>query len=134
MIVSLLVATFVIALAVTTFVAFIFAKPIDDILHHVVPVDISRAWGRYLRYAIYVFGIGGGVRVWDFEKYLVPTPPYNEAVPLTSDRWMLEIYQTIIGTLQSTAGILLIFFVAALIAVVILRLFEARTPKTESPK
>ena len=134
MIVSLLIATFIVALAVTSFVALLFAKPIDAILNRVVPGDISRAWARYLRFAIYVFGLGGGVRVWDFEKYLLPRPPTNEVIPLTSDRWVLEIYQTIIGTLQSTAGILLVFFVAALIAVVIVRFFEERTPKTESPK
>ncbi len=131
MIVSLLIATFVVSVAVASLVALLFAKPIDDILNRVVPGDISRAWARYLRFAIYVFGIGGGVRMWDFEKYLTATQPYNTIVPLSTERWVLEIYQTVIGTLQSTAGLLLAFFVAALIAVVIVRFFESRTPKPE---
>ena len=132
MIVTLLIATFIIALVVASLVAFIFAKPIGGIMARVVPGDISRAWTRYLVFAIYVFGIGGGVRVWDFEKYLAPTPPTNQLVTLTADRWMLEIYQTIIGTLQSTATMLLVFFVFALIAVVIVRFAEIRATKTES--
>ncbi|MCJ7533284.1 MAG: hypothetical protein MUO64_19970 [Anaerolineales bacterium] len=134
MIITLLLSTFVIAFAVASIVVFIFNKPIEAILRRVVPVDISYAWTRYLRFAIYVVGIGGGVRVWDFEKYLTLQEPYKEVIQLTSERWILEIYNTVIGTLQSVAMILLIFFVFALIAVVIVRMYEARTTKTESQK
>ena len=134
MIITLLLSTFVIAFAVASIVVFVFNKPIEAILRRVVPVDISYAWTRYLRFAIYVVGIGGGVRVWDFEKYLTLQEPYKEVVQLTSERWILEIYNTVIGTLQSVAMILLIFFVFALIAVVIVRMYEARTTKTESQK
>ena len=134
MIITLLLSTFVIAFAVASIVVFIFNKPIEAILRRVVPVDISYAWTRYLRFAIYVVGIGGGVRVWDFEKYLTLQEPYKEVIQLTSERWILEIYNTVIGTLQSVAMILLIFFVFALIAVVIVRMVEARTTKTESQK
>jgi hypothetical protein len=134
MIITLLLSTFVIAFSVASIVVFIFNKPIEAILKRVVPVDISYAWTRYLRFAIYVVGIGGGVRVWDFEKYLTLQEPYKEVIQLTSERWILEIYNTVIGTLQSVAMVLLIFFVFALIAVVIVRMYEARTTKTESQK
>ena len=134
MVVTLLVSTFVIAFAVASIVVFLFNKPIDGILKRVVPPEISYAWTRYLRFAIYVVGIGGGVRVWSFEKYLTLQEPYKEIVPLTPDRWMLEIYETVIGTLQSAAMVLLVFFIFALIAVVIVRIFETRAAKTESQK
>ncbi len=134
MVITLLVTTFVIAFVVASTVVFIFTRPVDSIMRRIAPLDISRAWTRYLQFAIYVVGIGGGVRVWDFEKYMTPMEPYREIVQLTSNRWMLEIYQTIIGTLQSTAMVLLVFFVFALIAVVIVRVFEMRTTKAESPK
>jgi hypothetical protein len=130
MVIVLLITTFVIAFVVASLVAFLFARPIDNILQRVVPPDISPAWSRYLRFAIYVVGIGGGVRVWDLEKYLTAQEPYRAIVLLTNERWMLEIYQTIIGTLQSTAMVLLLFFVFALIAVVLVRLFESRTART----
>jgi hypothetical protein len=132
MLIALLLTTFLIALAVASIVVFIFTKPIDSILKRVVPVEISSAWAKYLKFALYVVGIGGGVRVWDFEKYLTPVEPYKEIIPLTSDRWILELYQTIIGALQSSAMVLLVFFVFALIAVVIIRAFEARVVKADS--
>jgi hypothetical protein len=132
MIITLLVVTFIVAFAVSSIVVLIFTKPIEGILSRVIPDEISSAWSRYLKFAIYVVGIGGGVRVWSFEKYLTLQEPYKEIVPLTSDRWVLEIYQTIIGTLQSTVLLLLVFFVFALIALVIVRAFELRKAKTES--
>ena len=132
MIITLLVVTFIVAFAVASIVVLIFTKPIEGILSRVIPDEISLAWSRYLKFAIYVVGIGGGVRVWSFEKYLTLQEPYKEIVPLTSDRWVREIYQTIIGTLQSTVMLLLVFFVFALIALVIVRAFELRKAKTES--
>ncbi|MBI3761375.1 MAG: hypothetical protein HY260_05870 [Chloroflexi bacterium] len=134
MVIALLASTFVIAFAVASIVVLVFNKSIDSILKRVVPADISSAWARYLRFAVYVVGIGGGVRVWDFEKYLTAQDPYKGVVELTPDRWVLEVYQTIIGTLQSTAMLLLVFFVFALVAVVIVRIFETRATKAEVPK
>jgi hypothetical protein len=58
--------------------------------------------------------------------------PYKDIVPLTPDRWVLEIYLTLIGTLQSSSMVLLVFFVFALIAVVIVRAFETRTGKGDT--
>lgn len=132
MVITLLVTTFVVAFVVATLVVFLFTKPIDSILHQVLPPDLCPAWAKYLRFAIYVVGIGGGVRVWDLEKYLTAQEPYNAIVELTRARWLLELYQTIIGTLQSITIMLLAFFVFALIAVVLVRIFDRRQPKIAS--
>ena len=126
MVVTLFITTFIVAFAVASLVVVIFNKPISAILNQVVPAELSPAWACYLRFAIYVVGIGGGVRVWDLEKYLTAQEPYKVIVQLTRERWMLELYQTIIGTLQSTTILLLVFFVFALIAVVLVRIFERR--------
>lgn len=134
MVITLLITTFAVAFAVASIVAAIFNRPIDGILKRVVPAEISYAWTRYLRFAVYVVGIGGGVRVWSFEKYLTLQEPYKDIIQLTSDRWTLEIYETVIGTLQSAAMVLLVFFVFALIAVVIVRIFETRAAKPEAPQ
>jgi hypothetical protein len=132
-IIALLIVTFIVAFAVASIVVLVFSKPIDGILSRIIPEEIGSAWARYLKFAIYVVGIGGGVRVWSLEKYLTLQDPYNEIVPLTSDRWVLELYDTIIGTLQSTVILLLVFFVFALIALVIVRALELRRVKTELP-
>jgi len=132
MIIFLFIATFVISLAVSFLVVALFNKSIESILKRVVPDEISYAWLRYMRFAIFVFGIGGGVRVWEMEKYLTPQESTKEVIELSAYRWILEIYQTIISTLQSTAGILLAFFIFGLIAVVVVRIFETRNSKSEN--
>lgn len=42
-------------------------------------------------------------------------------IVLNGDRWVLEVYRTIIGTLQGVAWMLLLFFAVALIACVIVK-------------
>ncbi len=132
MVIALLVVTFVIALVVASIVVLLFNRPIDAILRRIIGEDISRAWGRYLRFAIYIVGIGGGVQVWSFEKYLTPQGPGQEIAQLNGDRWVLEIYAAVMGTLQSTAWLLLVFFIFALIALVIVRAMEARRANVPS--
>jgi hypothetical protein len=125
MFLTLLVVTFFIALIVSSIVARLFAKPIDDILKRIINDTISSAWAHYLQFAIYVVGISSGVRIWSLENYITPRP--NTApVELTRDRWVLEVYRTIIESLQGLAWVLLVFFVVALIAFVIVRAFELR--------
>lgn len=133
MVITLLITTFLVAFAVASLVVFLFNRPIESILRQVLPAELSPAWAKYLRFAIYVVGIGGGVRVWDLEKYMIAQDPYKVIVELTPERWMLELYQTIIGTLQSSTILLLVFFVFALIAVVIVRIFATKGVKPEAP-
>jgi sensor histidine kinase regulating citrate/malate metabolism len=128
---ALLAVTFVISVVMSFIVAAIFAKPIRVMLQRIIQDEISQAWERYLRFAIYVVGISSGVRVWDLEKYI--TPPAREGakiIELTPERWVLESYRSIIGALQGTVMLLLAFFIFALIAFVIVRAFEIRKGKT----
>ncbi len=132
MIISLLIVTFITSFVVASIVALVFRRPINGILRRLIQDDISQAWARYLLFAIYVVGIGGGVQVWAFERYLTPQGPGQQVIELTQDRWILEMYKTIMGTLQSTAWLLLVFFVFALVALVIVRALEARRARPES--
>jgi hypothetical protein len=113
---TLLVVTFVVALLVTAVVATLFKRSVAGILDRLLAPELSAAWQRYLMFAIYVVGVSGGVRVWELEKYISPRAANQPELALTTDRWVLEVYRTIIGTLQSTAGILLAFFLVALLA------------------
>ena len=45
---------------------------------------------------------------------------------LSGERWILEIYRTLIASLQSIAWMYLLVFIVALIAYVIVRGFELR--------
>ena len=127
MFLTLLGVTFLIAVICSAITAQLFDKSIRTILDRVVAEDrLSAVWHRYVKFAIYVVGISGGVRIWDLEKYITPQTKGQMPIVLNSDRWVLEVYRTIIGTLQSVAWMLLLFFAVALIGFVIVKAFEVR--------
>ena len=71
---------------------------------------------------------GGGVRPWDYKKYITPAKA-QPVIVLNSGRWVLEVYRTVIGTAQAITWTRLIFFAFALVAYVILRGAELRQGK-----
>ena len=126
MFITLLLVTLLIALATSLLVIRLFDRLIRKILDRVVAAELSEAWNRYLSFAVVVVGVSGGVRIWSLEKYITARTDDGEPIVLNADRWILEVYRTLIGTLQSVAWILLVFFIFALIAYVIMRGFELR--------
>lgn len=128
MFLTLLIVTFIVAVVVSFLLVRVFAGPIDRILRRIIADEISAAWLRYMKFAICVVGVSKGVRVWELERYITPERFDEKAqiLELTRERWVLEIYRTIIETLQGIAWLLLVFFVFALIAYVIVRVFELK--------
>ena len=129
MFIILLIVTFLIAFVVSFIVVRMFSNSIDKILKRIISEEISTAWLRYLKFAIYVVGISSGVRIHQLERYITAIRPKEEIIQLTTDRWVIEVYRTIIGTLGGIAWMLLVFFVFALIAYVIVRAYEFRSKK-----
>lgn len=128
---TLLLATFLIAAIVSLIVVRIFDKPLSRILDRIIQDDIASAWRRYITFAAFVVGISGGVRIYELERYI--DPPQKDAAPLvlTTERWVLEIYRTIIECLQSIAWMYLVVFVFALIAYVIVKISELKHRRTD---
>lgn len=129
---TLLVATFLIAAVTASIVVAIFNRPVKAILAHIIDDRISAAWHRYITFAALVVGISGGVRIYSLERYIQPniSPETNEpvAIPaLTSERWTLEIYRTVIESLQSLAWMYLAVFLFTLIAYVVVRIAERKS-------
>ena len=131
---ALLIVTLLVATLVAWLVARAFDKPITTILERIVGPDMAAAWAKYMKFAIYVVGISGGVRIYELERYL-PQPETKlpnggvdagYQLTLTPERWVLEVYRTIIETMQAVAWMLLIFFLFALIAYVIVRIWGGR--------
>jgi len=131
---SLLLVTFAIAAAVSAFVVYLFDKPIRSILERIVSDELSSAWHRYIKFAAFVVGVSGGVPLYQLDRYVNPQRPDFAALELTAEAWTLEVYRTVIGTLQSIAWMLLVVFVVALVAFVIVRAFELRRPKPAEPE
>jgi len=124
----LLISTFLLSAATSFVVVHFFKKPVAAMLTKIIADEIQNAWVKYLTFAIYVVGISGGVRVWELEKYI----PTEKGTPLllTPERWVLEIYRTVIESLQSIAWMLLVFFIFALIAYTIVRISEMKHAKS----
>lgn len=121
---TLLFITFALSITVSFLVVSIFKKPLGEIFSRIIQDSISAAWQKYIIFATYVVGISGGVRIYDLERYITARHKDVEILQLTLERWTIEIYRTIIETLQSIAWMYLIVFIFALIAYVIVRGFE----------
>jgi hypothetical protein len=126
----LLALTLGVALATSAIVVFFFNRPIRQILDRIIGEDIASGWHRFLLFAIFVVGVSSGVQIWKLEQYVHPERfgPEGTARVLALDGPSigLEIYRTIIQTLQGVAWALLVFFVVALIAFAIIRRGEAK--------
>ena len=127
----LLIVTFVIAVVVTWLVVHFFRKPIDKILGRIIGEDISAAWRKFLTFALFVVGVSSGVRVWRLERFIEPGPEGTALPELTAEYWGLEVYRTVIETLGGMAWALLVFFVVALIAFVIVKRGETRAKTSQ---
>lgn len=129
----LLLVTFLVSLGISVITVRLFDKPIAQILNRIIADDLGVAWHRYITFAAYVVGISGGVRLYELEQYVSARHKDTEILALTGETWTLEVYRTVIGTLQSIAWMLLVVFVIALVAFVIVRAFELRRPKSPVP-
>lgn len=125
MFVTLLIVVFIVSLIISSLTALLFSKPVNKILTRLVSEELAPTWKRYILYAVYVVGISGGTRVWEMEMYINPDKD-GRVLALNSERWFIEIYKTVIGSLQGVAWMLLVFFLFALVAYVLVRGFEAR--------
>ncbi|WP_168541502.1 hypothetical protein [Acinetobacter sp. A2] len=126
----LIINTFALALLVSFVVMRLFSGSINAILARIIHDPIHEAWAKYTKFAGMVVGTSSGIRIYDMEKYITPlTYAENDkkiVIELTQERWVLEIYRTIIETLQGLAWMMLVFFMVALIAYVIVRWSEIK--------
>ncbi|HSG69299.1 MAG TPA: hypothetical protein VLA12_02735, partial [Planctomycetaceae bacterium] len=117
----LLIVTLLIAVVTAFLVIFFFRKPIDKIFHRILGDEIATAWRKFLTFALFVVGVSSGVNLYKLEQFVTPETENWTRPVLTPEWWGLEIYRTIIGTLAGMAWALLIFFIIALLAFVIVK-------------
>lgn len=127
---SLVIVTFLLALGLSYSVMHLFKSSIDAILARIIQDPIYSAWGKYTFFAGLVVGTSSGIRIYDMEKYISPIHYDTEQkqaiiLNLTQERWVLEIYRTIVETLQGLAWMMLLFFMVTLLAYVLLKRNEA---------
>ncbi|OHX13651.1 hypothetical protein [Chromobacterium sphagni] len=129
-----LFGTILIVVAATAAAAARFFDPaVAKILGRTIGEELAFAWRKYVFFAIVVTGISGGVRPWSLERYLAPAPGKGSTqLALGGERWMLELFQAFISTLQSIAWVVLLFFLCAMLAYVVMRAVEFRRQEAES--
>ncbi|MBU2098923.1 MAG: hypothetical protein KKD00_09185 [Gammaproteobacteria bacterium] len=134
MFLTLLLVTLSLSVGVSYTAARVFRKPMGEIFSRIIQDSISAAWQRYIMFATYVVGISGGVRLYELERYITPQQIEIGILTLSGERWILEIYRTLIASLQSIAWMYLLVFIVALIAYVIVRGFELKRGITPAAK
>ena len=122
---TLLLITFALSVVVSFVAVLLFKKPLTEMFQRIIQDTISTTWVKYITFATYVVGISGGVRIYQLERYIT-AQANQEILELTAERWTIEIYRTIIETLQAIAWMYLVVFIFALIAYVIVRGFELK--------
>jgi len=133
MFLTLLLVTLVVALATSGIVVLLFRRPIRQILDRIIGVELAPAWKRFLLFAIYVVGVSSGVQIWKLEQYLRPDGPAGRPpFTLNAESMGLEVYRTILQVLQGIAWALLVFFVVALVAFVLVRRGESQRERSAS--
>lgn len=89
---TLLITTFLLASLVSFLAVRFFDRPIGAILERIIGDSISSAWHRYIKFAAYVVGVSGGVRIYSLERYInAPESGGSESkiIELTGERWVL---------------------------------------------
>jgi len=134
MYITLFTVSFLLALGLSLTIAWISREAIESILRRFVTDFVTRSgFEKYIRFAIVVVGISGGTRVRALQEY-ISAASYNKAAmekALTQEVWVMEMYRTILGTLESVVFLLLFCIFLALIAPVVVRMFKAEPPKTD---
>ena len=123
---SLLFGTLIISVVVILIVIKSFKKPMNTILLRIIGEEVAIVWQKFMMFALLVVGIGSGVNVRKLERFIAPVTEKNPRPELNLEFWVLEIYRTIISTLGGLAWALLVFFVFALIAFVIVKGRESK--------
>lgn len=135
MFVALFGASFLLALALSVTIAWISREAIDTILRRFVADSVvRRGFEKYIRFAIVVVGISGGTRVKPLQEY-ISAAEYSKAAlqaALTQESWAIELYRTVMGSLQGVAGLLLICIFLALIAPAVLRMLKVEPRRAAS--
>jgi hypothetical protein len=127
----MLLVTLVVSLVTAGLSARFFDRAVARILTRIVGDELADAWHKYIQFAIVVVGVSGGVQLWELQKYIATKGDGSTPPVMNLMSWVLEIYRTVIETLQSIAWMLLLFFLCGMIALVIMRAIDARRKERE---
>jgi hypothetical protein len=123
MFVVLFLASVLVSLAVSYFIAKASHYPIENALRHFFAPQLSAAFAKYLQLAFILVGVCAGARVRALQDY-ISAPDYNKPAildQLTQEFWVMELYRTVIGALEGILWLIFLFALGVAVAVLIMR-------------
>lgn len=132
MFIALFGASFLLALALSATIAWLSREAMDTVLRRFVGDPVVRSgFEKYIRFAIVVVGLSSGTRAKALQEYIAAADWNKPALQaaLTQEFWTLELYRTVMGTLEGVAGLLLLCIFLALIAPAVLPMLKVEPPK-----
>jgi uncharacterized membrane protein len=123
MFVVLFLVTFLLAFAISSGVAWAGKEPIEGILHHFFPPNVTAAMSKYLRLAMVLIGVSSGARIRILEEFIGASVANKIRMTdaLTQEFWVVELYRTSVATLEGILWLLLLFSLVVFMAFWIMR-------------
>ena len=123
MFIVLFLVTFLLAFGISSGVAWAGKEPIEGILHHFFPPNVTLAMSKYLRLAIVLIGVSSGARIRILEEFIAASVANKILMTdaLTQEFWVVELYRTSIITLEGILWLLLLFSLIVFMAYWIMR-------------
>jgi len=122
MILISLLLNLLIALSISFLLIKIFDKSITGIIKRIIPEDINSGWILYIKLAIFLVGVSGGVNIFRLDEAINVRPQLF----FSFSNFILELYKTAFDTLKAITWLLLIFFIISLIAYIMIRAAESK--------
>jgi hypothetical protein len=137
MFIVLFLMTFLLAFGISSAVAWAGKEPIEGILHHFFPPNVTVANSKYLRLAIVLIGVSSGARIRILEEFIAASAANKIRMTdaLTQEFWVVELYRTSITTLEGILWLLLLFSLIVFMAYWIMRKtrLEQQQPSENQP-
>ena len=134
MFVVLFLVTFVLAFGISSGVAWAGKEPIEGLLQHFFPPNVTAAMSKYLRLAVVLIGVSSGARIRVLEEYIAASAANKIAMSdaLTQEFWVVELYRTTTASLEGILWLLLLFSFVVFVAYWIMRKGKQQASARES--
>lgn len=121
--------SFAASIAIAACVLYFFSGSIDEALRRVLPAEMTQAWSRYVKFALFVVTFTGGMRLNELARFLAARLPAGP--PLAAAQSLLEVFKSIAGSLMAASAMLLVIFAATLAIHAARRLYQTRAAEAE---
>lgn len=110
MVVVFFLASFALAAGISCLIAWLFRIPVESLLKYLVERDVAEAWTKYIFFLLLVVGVASGTRIRLLEEYLAAASWNQTAIQsqMTQEFWVLEMYRTLIGSVEGIAWMLVL--------------------------